>query len=329
MKKNHCDRTALSGVLVLALGVAAIGTGVFAADAPDIAAIATRRAEQISKISSLWIRVREVTELSDDWRSHAWPEHLPLPEYTGTVEVLFAYKGDKRYRRVLGLDCQRIGTATSSSGKNATGEPARFDRTVYSDGKTVWAEQREPGSGRLELRRLEPKEARDCFPPPNYLVGAGLLVTDPALKSDVFRRFQQSASPTAALGRPLRRVMTEAQMVDGTRCIVLESTVAASASKSGQSNAEIRHALSLDRDHGFALRTQQWRGKRWILQADNSDFVEMLPGFWCPRKSKMIVLSTQRNARQEKEHPIMQRQTVLCLWIVNAVPDEIFVPLQR
>jgi hypothetical protein len=141
--------------------------------------VKARLGQQRQKIESLHLRVRRETRLFLDPKTlFTGPYGPALPRNWGTDEILVAFKGEKRYQRVLELDYKPappVGPASEA----AKDMRRHLDEAKAWTGGVVLERNRDLQSGKFVYRTTAGEKARDCFPPPPYLRSVGLAVADP------------------------------------------------------------------------------------------------------------------------------------------------------
>jgi len=108
--------------------------------------------KQQQNIESMHLRIRRTTTLSMDPKIMAtWPSQPALPEYLGTDEILVAFKENKRYFRLLGLDYRSnpflgsIPQPVHDHTKVWTGKSLRLRSMDWSSGNTEYSTPKEEG----------------------------------------------------------------------------------------------------------------------------------------------------------------------------------------
>ncbi|MHC4405751.1 MAG: hypothetical protein ACYTG0_39395, partial [Planctomycetota bacterium] len=247
-----------------------------------------------------------------------------MPKYLGTDEVLFAFKGDKRYWRIVGLDYQPTLSSESASDKGG-GVEFSLDKAKTWDGKTLRERERSLTSGRQQYRSPAPDEASDFLPPPECLRNVGLAVPDPTAKDEGRRNLQQMSLLPDLLERWPYMVLEKTEKIDGTPCVVLLGKMECELPVGkGTERKSISDKLWLDLGHGLALRKRETGIEGQRVRVVNSEFEEVLPGFWLPRRSRRETFAPPGAAREHRDRPVMTRDVKLCLWVVNQTPDELF-----
>ena len=311
----------LSLVVVLAFAPSAGG-----AEAPlGLEEVKARLHGQHEKIESLHLRVRRVTTLSVAPKIlSTWPSQPALPEYLGTDEVLVAFKGEKRYQRVLELDCRPTPLAGTSFGAvRRIGPP--LDDTKSWTGEAVRNRCRDPQSAKFACRTTAGEKTRDCFPPPEYLMNVGMAVADPTASDEAHRNFQTMGLLPELLARWPYAASERTETIDGAECVVLEGRMQCPLSEGGVSKTRsVVDKLWLDLGHGLALRKRERRTDGQLVRVFNADLVEIAPGFWLPKRSRNETFPPGDAPKPYRDRPMIVRETELCLWVVNQVADGLF-----
>jgi hypothetical protein len=301
--------------------------------------------KQREKITSLHIRVRRKTTISvEPDVLVGWTHNLSLPEHLGTDEVLFAFKGHKRYHRIVALDYAPIvgpDHAPTALGRPSTKTPKwllpyvgkvklyTIDAAVACGLDTFFERKRDlesPGLDRPYRYRSVPlDDVRDSLPPPEYLVNVGLAVPDPTATDQAERyQHQMGILPDLFERRPYA-LSKQSEEVDGTTCAALEANFVCAFSAGDVSQKKhIRDKLWLDLEHGLALRKRETWVEGQLRRVSNSDFEELLPGVWLPRWSRTEIFAPPDSPKRYHDRPVCIRDTRLCLWVVNQTPDDLF-----
>jgi len=246
-------------VLVTLVAMADAGRG------PSIETVRARLKQQSQNIDSLHLRVRRITTLCVDPEILAtWPSRTGLPKYLGTDEVLFAFKGRKRYSRLLELDYRSNALAKKSP-------LAAMPTGPFLDSARVWtgtilrerdAGPMSDGGGRYRYRSGSASDAHDCFPPSPYLLHVGMAVADPTASDEAHRNLQQLYCLAELVQRWPYTVSRAAEDVGGTPCIVLPG-----ATVHFRIRSAFRPAGSIQDGFGTGVRKQDSHDPvTWVLQ---------------------------------------------------------------
>jgi hypothetical protein len=313
-------------MIPLALGTSSAGgTG-----PPSVEAVRARLRQQQEKIESLHLRVRGVTSLSADRKllEERWAGP-PLPRHLGTDEVILAFKGEKRYFRVLELEYSPppfAGPAIKQPRPNSQ----YLDEARAWTGKVLLERNRDPEGGKettfgFRYRSLPAEDARDCFPPSPYLMSVGLAVPDPTGKDPAGRNLQQMCCLPEALTRWPYELAEKTQSIDGAECVVLRAEIRCELPVGrGSAQKRVDDKLWLDLKHGLALRKRETRIDGQLVRIINRDFVELLSGFWLPKQSRTETFAPPGVVIQAADRPAMTRELKLCFWLVNQAVDDTF-----
>lgn len=312
-------------LLLLAAVALGIATSAAGADEPlSLEAVKARLRASIEKIESLHLRVRRTTTLSaapEEVRS--WAPGLAVPEHLGTDEVLVAFKGDNRYRRVLELDY------TPPAGRPAS-EAARhtsryFDATSVWNGSELRRRNRNLRTGKYEYNSAPDQKPRDCFPPSEYLTNVGLAVADPTAGDEAKRNLQQMGLLPEILERWPYEVLPRTETVDGAPCLVLAGKVRCKLpANSGPEEKSVSDTLWLDLKHGLAIRKRESQIDGQLVRVVNRELVEVLPGVFLPGESLTESWAPREAPEQYRSDPVLVCRMSLLLYVVNQVPDELF-----
>ena len=165
----------------VAVSIAAATTG--AAEKPSLEAIRGRIDRQWKQVHSLHIRLRQETTLSAEPDAMAaWRPRPSLPRFSGTEDILLALDEEKRYLRVLGLDCRPIRSPGLGPSEDARRSRTHDDASAWN-GTTLRKRTKQP-SGGFRYQAVAPAKAVECFPPPQYLMNIGFAATDPTARRE-------------------------------------------------------------------------------------------------------------------------------------------------
>lgn len=315
----------LCGLIVFMMVAASGASPAGAAEPPGIEEIKARLGRQRDKIESLYVRVRrEITLSADPGAISAESWRLPLPEHLGTDEVLFAFKGRRRYRRLLGLDCKPFEPAGGLR-KGRPAIPATFDVARAYNGTILRAREKGLTSPRFEYRSLPLEKASGSFPPPQYLLNVGLAMPDPTGKDEAYRNLQQMHLLPELLELWPYNVSAKLEDVDGAACVVLQgATHQRLPGGEGADKKDVSDKLWLDFEHGLAVRKRETRVDGQLVRVVNSDFEEVIPGLWLPKQSQTQTHGPPEAPEQLRERPVLTCNITLCFWLANQVADELF-----
>jgi len=307
-------------VLMMLVAMADAGRGL------SLEAVRARLKQQSERIDSLHLRVRRITTLCVAPEVLAtWPSRTGLPKYLGTDEVLVAFKGHKRYSRLLELDYRS--NALARKFPLAAMPPGPFiDSTKVWTGTILRERDAGPLSdGDREYRSMSASDAHDCFPPPPYLMHVGIAVADPTASDEAHRNLQQLYCLAELVQYWPYTVSGAADDVGGTPCVVLQGATEISLPVGEASRKRsISDRLWLDPDHGLALRKRELQIDGQLVRVVNTEFDEVLQGVWLPKHSRVEVFPAQDVLAQYRDRPLLTEEITLCLAIVNKVPDDLF-----
>ena len=319
---NHQTMLGKAGCCLLLFAlvdVTAVSVAV-AAEPLRLEAIKSRLREGRKKIDSLYVRVRRETRISvEPGVLRGWSRQMSLPKYLGWDEVLFGFKGERRYWRLLCLDYK----PTLPTGLPRT--EVNIDEAKAWDTKALLERRMDFKSHHFFYRSQSLAEARDSLPPPEYLMNVGLAVPDPTGRDEAKRNLQQMGLLPELFKRWPYVVSEKTEDVDGAPCVVLKGKMQCQLPAGEASeNKSVSDKLWLDMDHGLALRKRETRKDGQLRRVLNSDFQEILPGFWLPKRSQTQTFAPPNAAEQNRNRPVMTSDMKLCLFLVNQIPDELF-----
>ncbi len=302
--------------------VLGIALAVFTAEAtepPTLESVRGRIQEQWSQIRNLHVRLRQETlvhggpEVLSTWQSQP-----NCPSYRGSEDILFAFDGEKRYRRVLGLDCQPLGLA--ASGGSTEGQPSPPHDLARVWNGTALRERVRESQGHFQHRVVAPLEAADSFTPPQYLMNVGLAVPDPTASQEARGGLAEKWFLPEMLERSSYSLAKETEEIDGCWCLVVQSR-----NREGQEDAESCHdKLWLDTAHGFALRKRELQVGDRRVRVVNNDLTEVCPGLWLPKQSRIEYLAARHVSKQDQAGLALTQTTKLACCVANQVPPDLF-----
>jgi hypothetical protein len=277
------------------------------------------------KIDSLQLRIRRVTTLAVKPEViRTWPARPFVPENLGTDEILIAFQGDKRYCRVLELDYGPSLPVRPAS-ETAKGVRRHFDDTKVWTGSELRQRTADLQSGKWEYRSMPGENARDCLPPPPYLRSVGLAMADPTASDMAHRNLQEMHSLAEWVARWPFAVTEKTEEIDGALCVVLEAKMECPLPVGGAEQSKgISDRLWLDVRRGLALRKRESRIAGQLVLVVNSDFQEVAPGLWLPKRSRTGTYAPADAPDEHRIQPVLIEEAKLCLWIVNRVPEGFF-----
>jgi len=121
-------------------------------------------------------------------------------------------------------------------------------------------------------------------------------------------------------------------MLNGVKCVVLRRNYEADLAEYNPRTSETEIVTSpatetiwLDVDRSFAMRQREQKNERWGLQRTiNSEFVEILPGLWFPKKTESQPHAPPDAAAEYQGRPVLSWHQDLVRCSVNDVPDSRF-----
>jgi len=296
-----------------------------AAEPLSMDAIKTRLRQRQEKLKSLYVRVRRETKVSvDSGVLRGWSRQMSLPEHLGWDEVLFGFKGDKRYWRLLGLD-YRPTLPAELAGQDHGETGITMDVARGCNARTFFERKESSRPGSFSYHSAPLAETRDALPPPEYLANVGLAVPDPTGKDEAKRNLHQMGFLPELLDRWPYAVAQKTEQIDGARCVLLEGRLECQLpTGDGSAKKSIADKLWLDPQLGLAIRRRDTLAGGQLFRVLNSDFVEVLPGFWLPKRSQTHTFAPPDAAKQHRDRPVITSGMKLCFWLVNQMPDEMF-----
>jgi hypothetical protein len=288
----------------------------------NIEQVKTRIVSQQKSLESLHLHVRRVT-------THGVDDGGPaIMDHAGTDLLLEAFKGDKRYRRIMELDYSPL--PFGQADLNVRAKNRRYlDAAKAWTGTRLLTRDAGPGSRRMgehyqpkfEHQSITADKAQDEFPASSYLANVGLAPPDPTGRAPAQRNRQRMANVVELLHRrPYEVVRTE--KVGSDTCLILEGEYDCFLPAGELSQMQkVTDKLWLDLERGLTIRQRQTRIGDELVLVTNDEVVEVLPGLWLPRKSNLKRWAA-KGRRQDR--PDFEQTLSLVFWIVNEVPDDLF-----
>ena len=290
----------------------------------SIKTIQSELLEQQKLIESLYVRVRrESKSFVTPAAAGLWSRRVSLPKCCGWDEVLFGFKGARRYSRFLALD-YRAGPLSGGGQEAKEGASIRFDEATAWDTRNVLKRTRRfEAPQEVRYSSFSAGEADDSLPAPEDLWNAGFAMPDPTGSDEAKQNWQRMGHLVECLVSWPYRVAGTNDQIDGARCIVLAGEFECPLELGEASSPRrIQDRIWLDAERSLAVRRRETKLDEVLRRVSNSELVEVLPGVWLPRQSRteVVGLSGSRNG----ETPLLKSEMKLCLWLVNQVPDELF-----
>ena len=158
----------------------------------SIQAITSELLHQQKLLESLYVRVRrECRGTMTTDAAELWKRRIGLPKYWGWDEMLFGFKGARRYSRLLALD-YRTGPLSGGGQEAKEGASISFDEATAWDTRNVLKRTRRfEAPQQAQYSSFSAGEAADSLPAPEYLWNAGLAVRDPTGSDEAKRNWQR------------------------------------------------------------------------------------------------------------------------------------------
>lgn len=331
-KSEHTLLTQARCRSLLSTIVLAVAASTSAADTMSMEAVKAHLKLQREKIDGLHLRIRRETTLPVDPKLLSiWRLRSALPKYLGTDEVLVAFKGDNRYYRLLALDYEpTVGAGPPLEG--ADGTDLFIDETNACNVTTFFQRRLADNAAsqivphhHFQYESAPLGKAQDAFAQSEYLTNVGLAVPDPTGKDEAQRNLQQMGHLPELLQRWPYVVLEKTAEVDGASCVVLEGRMQCRLPAGKRSESKkVTDRLWLDVERGLAIQKRETHFDGWLTRVLNSDFEEVLPGFWLPKESKTLSFVPPDGGNESRDRLLMIRQMRLRMWVANQTPDDFF-----
>lgn len=308
------------------------------ADSITLKTIIATLEKQRNQVKSLTIetkansaRLAPVEVLSSLRRFGGWnfsKQEQDQDQMENVSENVFAYKGGKRYLRIYNAMVKK-----SDDGKIIGVHRVIYNSQRASDGKHVWERRVNLEQGPAQVWELPEEPGQSWVQNPTYCRNFGWDCRIESFTEDelVLRKHRKYDFLTL-LKDGVFTLDDGTTMLDGRECVVLrgkhETDLVEYDPDKGENvmyKVPSTETIWLDVDRGFAMLQYDKQNERWGLdRTTNSDFVEILPGLWFPRKTKQQPYAPPDAPQEYQGRPIMSWHQDLVRWSVNDVPDSRF-----
>jgi len=313
---------ALAGAAVLTLTLCNVAA--CPADTPSIDEIAATLEKQRAAVKSLFVELHDYTTISVP------PEVLlGWPEYQNFVALVdqrheFAFKGPKRYWReerlnppqVLRKIKQRFGQPNSCRADNGR---VSWNRVLEDGGKPARA---------FNLTVFRSRPDREWVQTPDYFGNIGWTNTDPE-SQDKWVAALRAVDLMEMLKHHDLRVTAEHVKLGDANCVLLEGDTEQTVDLGGPKTVKTHQAFWLDSGHGLAVRQHEHRSELGFGRVVNSDFVEVTPGFWLPKKTALERFAPASAPKKYQGRAVSVVHSDLTRREINSVPDDLFDPVTK
>jgi hypothetical protein len=316
--------------------------------------------KQNEQVKSLYIEAKNYSTTSIDPQVLiTWPKYKSTL-FLFTEENYFAYKGGKRYaRRIQPAEAkllqpikspevdpkaspgmqklQKEGVAQNERYERENAKMERMGMKVEKkkesgvielmpddargdNGKIIWERRIDSKNGtpQLFISRRDPK--REWVQTDAYLSAIGWDCATEAntkdegvLKAFLYRVENFAKNSETSLGE-----------LDGTKCVIIKQTVTPDDERLKMFVGG-KHTLWRDLNRGFAvLKAEHQYDNGDFVRTIHSDFVEILPGIWFPKKIEVQNFAPKDAPQEYQDKPVLIYHHELTKWSVNDVPDELF-----
>ncbi len=320
-------RPLLSSLLALIITTAA--TNLLAADRPSLDTIITTLEKQREQVKSLDIETKSyctthvAPHVLQTWRSFSGTD------FTFQDEYHFAYKGGKRYLQTIQTTRKRPG------GEKGLGTR----RVLYHDkyergdnGKQTW-ERRvtlERGPAHVFVNPHDP--GGQWIQNPEYCSNIGWdCKTELNIHDESVLKRHRTHDLLSLLKKGAFTLEPGTTEIGGTKCVSLQRTYQQKIMTRDRSEkplvasmVQVTETIWLDVDHGFAVRQRERNTYGRLDRTVNSDFVEILPGIWFPKKTETQAHAPPEAAPEYQGRAVLSWNVDLIRWSVNDVLDNRF-----
>jgi len=331
-----------------------------AAEIPSLDEIKSQFQQQREKIDSLYVEVKREEKPCVDIDVLLTLPGFTNKVRLMNDEVHFAFKGEKRYHRTVRPgDTKRLRPVGEPP--KLPPNPSRLDREMYKqqvksheamkqsqakaerrglkithsgdpvpdeirafNGRTYWTRTARK-EGKVQIRISRPRDSMHWFQPTLYLRSVGLAILDPAEKEEAALESQRMALLPDLFERWSYSVSGDTEKVDGAECLVLTGKPQLTITVGEVTQTmDYDDRLWLDPGHGLAIRRRDIRMQGRFVRTVNSDFYEVLPGFWLPKNIESQTPAPPGAPEEFEGRPVMIMTLTLAKCVVNEVPDDLF-----
>jgi hypothetical protein len=311
-------------LLLSAWAALACGTGWARADGPrpSVADLAASMKAPWDKVQSLFVEYEVQAEPLE--KPEVLQEQLGLAYLTHETKA-FAFKGTKRYFRVLRPEYVKLlgpaarggRPAGGAAAKTAEGREPRGKPLVRQEPETVVAYdgtglRRSDGPGTVLVPGRTSLDSDLSWFPQDYLRNIARQLPD------VFnplndRRADRLPDAFGLGGYAVQEVCEE---IDNAPCLVV--------TRQGQGLVE---KIWLDPTLGYAVRQREFRAPAtgWLdVRYHNTDFTEVAPGLWLPKTCWWDLCGSWSGPEAYRGRPLVRYVYRVRRLSVNDVPDDLF-----
>lgn len=330
---SRCARAGISrtGFSCAALAGAAVLTFTLldgtsrGADASTVDEIAAKLEKQRAAVKSLFVELHAYSTISVP------PEVLlSWPQYQNMVALVdqrheFAFKGPKRYWREEQLKPPQM--LRKIKGRLGQPDSCRADNGQISWNRVLDESAKRTRAFNLSIFRSRPD--RQWVPTPDYFATIGWMTTDLESK-DKFVEAQRANDLIEMLKHHGLRITAESIKSGDANCLQLEGDTERTFDFGGdKQTVKSHHTIWLDLDHGLAVRQHDRRTEKGFSRSVNSDFVEVTPGFWLPKKTAQESFAPASAPKEYQDRAVSVWHSDLTRFEINSVPDDLFDPVTK
>ena len=297
-----------------------------AEDLPSLDEIVTTLEKQREQVKSLYVETKSYwTPLVKPNVLRSWPKFSGT-DFTFQEEYHFAFKGGKRYLRAM-----HTTEMQADEGKESGARHVKFNDERAEDGKMIWERRVDLklGPAQVFVHPYDPKG--QWIQNPEYCRNIGWdCRTEMNTQDESALRSYRTLDLLCLLKKGAFTIGERATELDGVKCITIrrkfEMTIyVADGSGSKPAVVPATEKIWLDLDHGFAVRQRERDMEMQGLDRTvNSDFVEIVPGIWFPRKTEVQRIAPPGAPKEYQGRPVLSWNADLIRWAVNDVSDERF-----
>lgn len=200
------------------------------------------------------------------------------------------------------------------------------DEARAVNGKIWWIRRLDRKEGRAAVTVGYYDRRRQWVNTPMYFSNIGWANTDPSTEDEQGREIARHHDLVDLLKAGQLGLVPETAQLDGATCVILErqSDKKVPAGKD-MKREKVVTKFWLDLDHGSVLRQVESSVEgRLAARIANSEFVEILPGLWFPKKTAYQNFAPPEAPKEYQGKVVLTWHSDLTKWIVDQVPDDLF-----
>ncbi len=302
-------------------------------DQPSLNRIITALEKKREQVKSLSLETKSYcTTFVAPEILHSW-SRFRAADFSYEGESYFAYKGGLRYLHILHTRLRSSGDDRETGDRHVT-----YNGEKGSDGVRGWERRVDVNRGPAQVFVHSVRPGSQWITNPAYCSQFGWdCMTELHTYDESALKEHRTFDFLSLLKQGAFSIDPEISMLDGEKCVVLRRHYVTEVIELDRGNKErtvvkipVTETIWLDVDHGYAMRLREHQNERWGLDRTvNSDFVEILPGIWFPKKTMTQPHAPPEAAQEYQGQPVLSWHYDLIRWSVNDVPDSRFDVVTR